>query len=335
MGDADDVRFAGVDWASEVHAACVVDAHGLTIEAFDVAHSKADLRSLCDRLVRLGVRRVAIERSDGPVVDALISSGLEIFVVSTRAVKDLRKRYGLAETKTTAATPSSSPILCVPMRTVGVPWNPTPRRPLLSRALVRSRADFVSTRVATANQLRAHLDLVFPGGTALFYELDSAISLRFLGRFPTADKASWLSEKRLAAWLATTGYCGRTSTAVLLRRLQGAPRGLEGPAAIIQSGITLALVEALRVLQQQIEALAIQIKQEMAQHPDAFIFQSLPRAGTVRAATMLAEIGDCRSRFPSHENLARLAGAVRRHARRASIASSRFATPAISSYAAR
>ncbi|MBD3947818.1 transposase, partial [Nocardioides ganghwensis] len=33
-------------------------------------------------------------------------------------------------------------------------------------------------------------------------------------------------------------------------------------------------------------------------HPDGPIFQSLPRAGTVRAATLLAEIGDCRARFP-------------------------------------
>jgi transposase len=43
-------------------------------------------------------------------------------------------------------------------------------------------------------------------------------------------------------------------------------------------------------------------------HPDAHVFTSLPRAGTLRAARLLAEIGDCRSRFPGPESLQGLAG---------------------------
>ena len=37
---------------------------------------------------------------------------------------------------------------------------------------------------------------------------------------------------------------------------------------------------------------------------------SLPRSGTIRAARLLAEIGDCRSRFPTPEALACLTGVV-------------------------
>ena len=43
-------------------------------------------------------------------------------------------------------------------------------------------------------------------------------------------------------------------------------------------------------------------------HPDAKTFTSLPRAGTNRAALLLAEIGDCRSRFPDDTALAAAAG---------------------------
>jgi transposase len=38
------------------------------------------------------------------------------------------------------------------------------------------------------------------------------------------------------------------------------------------------------------------------------VFTHLPRAGTVRAATLLAEIGDARGRYPSEEALAAAAG---------------------------
>ncbi|WP_235593847.1 IS110 family transposase [Rhodococcus ruber] len=51
-----------------------------------------------------------------------------------------------------------------------------------------------------------------------------------------------------------------------------------------------------------------QITDHLHAHADAHIFTSLPRSGTVRAARLLAEIGDGHSRFPTPESLACLAG---------------------------
>ncbi|WP_458683408.1 transposase [Prescottella equi] len=53
-----------------------------------------------------------------------------------------------------------------------------------------------------------------------------------------------------------------------------------------------------------------QIGEQVAGHADAHIFTSLPRSGTVRAARLLAEIGDCRARFPTPESMACLAGVI-------------------------
>ena len=49
-------------------------------------------------------------------------------------------------------------------------------------------------------------------------------------------------------------------------------------------------------------------RRTLTAHPDAPIFTSLPRTATIRAATLLAEIGDCRDRFPDPESLTCLAG---------------------------
>jgi transposase len=68
--------------------------------------------------------------------------------------------------------------------------------------VIRARQALVAARVAAHNQLRAHLLTAFPGAVGLFAHLDAGISLQFLTRFPTARHARWLSEKRLAAWLA-------------------------------------------------------------------------------------------------------------------------------------
>jgi hypothetical protein len=67
-------------------------------------------------------------------------------------------------------------------------------------------------------------------------------------------------------------------------------------------------VATLDNLVKQIAMLSEQISQQLGAHADAHIFTSLPHAGTVRAARLLAEIGDCRGRFPTPEALACLAG---------------------------
>src|SRR4051794_40867691 len=92
-------RFGGVDWATDAHAVAVVDADGRLVSEFDVAHRAAGLKDLCHRLVSAGVRRVAIERGDGPVVDALLDADLEVVVVSSRSAKALRVRYGTSGNK--------------------------------------------------------------------------------------------------------------------------------------------------------------------------------------------------------------------------------------------
>jgi transposase len=301
-------RYAGVDWASRSHAICVVDEHGTALERFAVEHSGPGLRTLGRRLVKAGVARVAIERPDGPIIDALFAVGLEVVVIASRHVKALRTRYGTAGNKDDR---SDAYLLADVLRTDGhrlrVLQQDSPETVTL-RATVRARKDLVRTRVRLTQQLRAHLELVYPGAVCLFAELDSPITLRFLLRYPSAAKAAWLSPKRMAAWLRGEGYCGRTSPDELCRRLEAAPAGLTGPEAAARAAVTLAFVRALLAVREQVAALEGRIAEQLEIHPDGAIFRSLPRAGQVRAATLLAEIGDVRERFPTPESLACLAG---------------------------
>lgn len=96
-------------------------------------------------------------------------------------------------------------------------------------------------------------------------------------------------------------------------RLTGAPRGATGDEGAANAHITRAMVAALTSVATQIKTLDAQIAEQLSLHADAHIFTSLPRSGTVRAARLLAEIGDCRARFPTPESLACLAGVAPLH----------------------
>jgi transposase len=74
--------------------------------------------------------------------------------------------------------------------------------------------------------------------------------------------------------------------------------------------IVLALVSALEPIVARISELTIEIRHALDAHPDGNTFRSLFIApdSWLCAASMLAEIGDCRDRYPSYRALAADAG---------------------------
>ena len=299
---------AGLDWARDDHAVSAVDDRGRETDRQTIEHSAAGLRELVNFLTRNHATEVAIERPDGPVVDTLLEAGITVVVISPNQVKNLRGRYGSAGNKDDHF---DAFVLADTLRTDRArlaPLVPDSDATITLRHTCRARKDLVNHRVGLANQLRAHLRNVFPGAVGLFAEIDSPISLAFLARFDTQDRADWLSPKRLAAWLGSVGYCGRVDPTVLHARLVAAPRGATGDHGTAEAHTTRALLAVLVTLVAQIKTLSEQIGEQLAMHTDAHIFTSLPRSGTVRAARLLAEIGDCRARFPTPESLACLAG---------------------------
>lgn len=301
--------YAGIDWSWQHHAVCVVDDDGHRIEEATVSHTRPGLARITTLLRRHGVGRVGIERGDGPVVEHLIRDGFQVVVISARQVKSLRARYGSAGNKDDRF---DAFVLADALRTDAGRWavvQPDSDETIALRMLVRARHDLIGHRIAVANQLLAVLQHNFPGAIGLFSQLDIPISLAFLRRFPTEAKAGWLSELRMSHWLKANSYFGRQSPVALMQHLHDAAAGrTTGPAADASELIVLTLVDLLTTLRAQQADLEARIKEALLAHPDGPIFQSLPRAGVIRAATLLAEIGDCRARFPDPQSLAAAAG---------------------------
>jgi transposase len=302
---------AGVDWAKDTHDVVVADADGERLWAATVTHDEAGLNGLCRMLVRLGVQRVAVERPDGLLVERLLDAGLRVIAMHPNQVAAARPRFRPAGGKSDRF---DAFVLCELARTdhhrFRVLVADSDQTKAL-RALTRGRELLVEQRVALCNQLRAELERFWPGASEIFSDLDSPISLAFLGRYPSPIDARGLGEKRLAQFLARHHYCGRKPAAELLARLRSAPCGRAGELeADARRGIVLALVSALAPIVEQIRLLTSEIAHAVREHPDGEIFLSLfrdPRS-VVTAATLLAEIGDCRQRYPTPEHLAADAG---------------------------
>jgi transposase len=304
-------NYAGLDWASEKHDVLVANETGDRVLAATFAHDENGLRSLCRALVRLKVELVAIERPDGLLIERLLDAGLRVMAIHPNQVAAARPRFRVSGGKSDRF---DAFVLCELARTDSHRFRvlvPDSDQTKALRALTRAREDLVETRVGLANQLRAELERFWPGAIEIFADIDSPISLAFLERYPSPVDGRGLAEKRLGAFLARHGYSGRRKPEELLARLRTAPEGRAGVQETeARRAIVLALVAAIRPIVAKITELTAEIAHRVRAHPDGEIFLSLfkdPKS-VVTAAALLAEIGDCRERYPSADALAADAG---------------------------
>jgi len=227
-------------------------------------------------------------------------------VVAPRQVKALRSRYRASGAK---SDPADAYLLADVLRTDGhrlTPLTPDSDPTKILRALTRTRKDLQEARVALVNQLTSQLERCFPGAIGLFAELHSPIAVAFLRRYPTSHAAAALTQAKLAAFLRRLHYPGRTPVATLLSRIQTAPLSGISPAEAAGRAVCVAaLLDAIQITARQERELEAEIIERLE------VFTSLPKAGHgVRAAALLAELGDVRARFPDNDCLAALAGAA-------------------------
>src|SRR6516162_1546906 len=243
MGDG---RFAGVDWASEEHAVCVVDERGRIVEGRRYRHSEPGIQALCARLLRLQVKLVALERPDGLLIERLLDAGLTVVAVHPNQVKASRPRFSVAGGKSDGF---DSFVLAELARTDSHRFRvlePDSDQTKALRAMTRAREGLVRTRVGLANQLRDQLATFWPGASNVFCSVDSQIALAFLKRYRTPLDARGLGEQRLQAFLKRHGYPGRKPAHELLQRLRAGAEGRAGELEMqARRQIVLALVSAL------------------------------------------------------------------------------------------
>jgi len=305
---------AGIDWAKDEHALCVIEeASGRKIFEGRFAHQEGGLTKLCRTLVEMGVERVAIERPEGVLVERVLDAALTVVAIHPNQLKASRPRFRASGYRSKS---DSFDAFCLAelARTDHHRFRaltPDSDETKALKVLTRAREDLVATRVALANQLRSELEAFWGGAALLFSEIDSAISLAFLARYPSPADASRLGEKRLERFLANIRYSGAKSAPELLEKLRKAPQGRASEAEIeARREAVLGLVGTLKVLLERIKHLEDEIAKAVRAHPDGEIFLSLFRTNksTLTAASLVAQIGECRERYPTNEVLAAAAG---------------------------
>jgi transposase len=303
--------FAGIDWGGHRHQLAVVDDVGQVLVNRPFPHDCDGLDRLVTELECHGGTEVpvAIEHSDGVLVERLVGAGYSVYPVGPRISARARERYQAAARKDDRF---DAFMLADTLRHEITRWRPLgPRSAPLGelRVLVRDRRRMLETQQVVEAQLRATLDAYHPGPARLFSSVDRAITLAFIRDYPTPEATKLLGEARMQRFLDRHGYTGRVSAAVLVERLRTASMTASEGTTDGYAWSALQMVDHLELLNRQLKAFDQRVATVFESHPDAHIFASFPAAGPVTASALLAEIGEDRARFPTVEALLAEAGA--------------------------
>ena len=291
----------GIDWGSQSHHVCAIDAARNVLLEFAVAHSGKGLNELVEALLRLSPPEriaVAIEIPRGTIVETLLERGIAVFAINPKQLDRFRDRHTVAGAKDDRR---DAFVLADSLRTD----MPAFRRARLGdpqlvqlRELSRVHDELKAERIALGNRLLEQLHRYFPQ----ILELDSIYEARWLwellDRAPTPELASGLSIAKIRSLLKR--YRIRSLNPEHVRDV------LAAQPLHVAPGVTEAcrrhvalLVPRLRLIHEQkveiereIEALLEELSTPIAgktEHRDALLLQSLPGLGTLVCATMLAE----------------------------------------------
>ena len=298
--------FAGVDWGSEKHQACLLDDAGAVVGERAFRHDAAGLAALCDWLVSIagnaGAVAVAIEVPHGPVVDVLLDHGFAVHAINPKQLDRLRDRFSMAgakddrrDARVAAAGLRTDPHLFRPLQ-VGDP------AVIELREWSRLAEELQQERVRLANRIRQQLWRYYPQLLELTDDLAGEWILELWAMAPTPTRAARLRETTIAKLLRQHR----------IRRLDaaGVLGVLRQPAITVAAGVTEAAVLHLHSLlarlrlantefrqaERKLDELCAGLSQNAgaaAHGPcDAAILRSLPGVGTVTLATLLTEAGD-------------------------------------------
>lgn len=302
--------FAGIDWGGHRHQLAVVDDVGNVIVNRPFLHDRVGLDQLVAELECHGgaVVPVAIERSDGVLVERLLGAGYGVYPVGPRISARARERYQAAARKDDRF---DAFVLADTLRQEISRWRSL--QPLSAplgelRVLVRDRRRTLETQQVIESQLRAALDAYHPSLARLFSSVDRAITLAFVRDYPTPQAAAHVGEARMQRFLDRHGYTGRVAASVLVERLHAASMTASEGTTAGYAWTALQMVDHLELLNNQLKAFDHRIATVFENHPDAAIFASFPGVGMITASALLAEVGEDRARFPTLDTLLAEAG---------------------------
>jgi transposase len=305
--------YTGIDWSEKKHDVVFMNEQGAAIARGTIPHTADGFLQLDRMRTSLGVAprecMVALETAHNVLIDFLWSRRYEqVYVIPPSMTKSNRGRFGASRARTDQ---SDALLLAEILRTDRsrlYPWHPDTLLTRQIRAKVSLHTYLTRQVVSMSNRMRAVLLRYYPAAPEMFSSLQTQVALSFIQSYSTPQAAADLTFDTLQAFAEQHSYGRTAKLREYFARLQGPhPQATAETVQVYQDEAVRLATLLLDLIRAKLVAKR-EMKRLFDQHPDAFIFDSLPGAGEILAPSLLTKFGDDRARFPSADSVQALAG---------------------------
>jgi hypothetical protein len=255
--------FVGIDWASQSHQVCLVDAHGECLGERAVAHGGLGIEELCDWLIaRTGatpeIIGVAIEMTQGPIVEALLERGFCVYGINPKQLDRFRDLFTVAGAKDDRR---DAYVLGDSLRTDRHAFRRLSNdEPVIVKLREWSRMtdDLQQERIRLASRMREQLWRYYPQMLELADDLAAGWFLDLWSRAPTPAKAVRLRETTIERFVKAHRL-RRWQAPEVLRILKQKPLSVAPGVVEAASDHIRTLTVRIRLVNQQLKSSAPQV----------------------------------------------------------------------------
>ena len=309
--------YVGIDWATQTHRVCVMDANGEVLREQTVQHEGDAIREFLGSLDALTGSQpekvgVAIEVPRGPVVEAFLERNYAVFGVNPKQLDRFRDRHSVAGAKDDRR---DAFVLADSLRTDEQCFRRLALEPatvIRLRELSRTDESLAGDLRRAANQLYQLLLRYYPQILQLCSYPDEPWLWTLLEAAPTPDGGRKLTLARLRTLLAKHHIRRLTPEEVREVLGQSSLPVAPGVAEAVSERVLLMLPH-LRLLHQQRKDLAERMDAQLkriavvdGQAPDSVVgrdlalMMSIPGVGRTISATLVAEAYDALAQRDYH-----------------------------------
>jgi transposase len=301
--DTEPLVFAGIDWASAEHQACLIGKDKPAQRSFphDAGGIGAMVDWLCAQAERPDQVAVAIETPHGPIVEALMDRGIAVFAINPKQLDRFRDRLSPAGAKDDRR---DALVLASSLRTDRHCFHRVePLDPVVVelREWSRMAEELKQERGRLTNRMRQQLWRYYPQVLDLADDPGADWVLALWDKAPTPAQAARLTEKKVASVLAAYRI-RRVTAAQALALLKRPPLTVAAGTTAAAKAHIAAIAQRLRLVNRQIKEVSRHIDtllgqlaepegepEQEGEPRDVTILRSLPGVGSIVAATLLAE----------------------------------------------
>ncbi len=298
--------YVGIDWGTEEHQLCLLDASGQVCEERSVAHTAIAVHEALQWIrERTGVTpdavAVGLERPSGVLVDTMIEQRFAVFALNPKQLDRFRDRFTAAGAKDDRRDAHVAGDALRTDRRAFRRVQPDQPEIIQLRELSRLVEDLQVDESRLANRLREQLHRVDAAWLTLSPAATDPWLWTILADNPHPDRWAQLPRRRVTPALRAHRIRRVTAETIVSALRQPRLTVAAGVAEAVATRIA-SLVPQLRLVHQQRTTSEQQIDRllerlpsaestdgEPREHRDVEILRSLPGVGRMVTATMLAE----------------------------------------------